>query len=179
MQFTGEEKMPTQADKIKKAVEYARNNRDNLTKKQISELNKALFKAAKQVKEKLLKFDDITPLNYGQAVRFSHFTALKKNIDKIVFELTDNFSVIAPVHAEDSFRLGIQDGITELKTLNLKDYANLNTDKIKALSNSMFAQIDKDALDFLVRYRLELLGDVSEQLKREIKHRIASGIISG
>ena len=171
--------MPTQAERIKQAVEYARNNRDKLTKNQVTELNKALFKAVKQVKEKLVKFDDIAPLNYGQAVRFSHFTALKKNIDKIIFELNENFSVIAPVHAEDSFRLGIQDGITELKTLNIQDYAKLNKNSIKALTTTMFAQIDKDALDFLVRYRLELLGDVSEQLKREIKHRITSGIISG
>ena len=171
--------MSTQADRIKLAVERARRSCDRLTQKQINELNKALSNAAKHVKEKLTWFDDIAPLNYGQAVRLSHFTTLKENIDNIVLELNENLASISPIHTEDAFRLGIHDGITELKTLRIQDYTNLNANTIKALSTAMFAQIDKDALDFLLRYRLELLGDVSEQLKRNIKHRIASGIISG
>ncbi|MFH1603626.1 MAG: minor capsid protein, partial [Pseudomonadota bacterium] len=34
-------------------------------------------------------------------------------------------------------------------------------------------------LDFLVNFRLELMGDVADQLKRDIKSRISSGIIAG
>ena len=39
--------------------------------------------------------------------------------------------------------------------------------------------VDRSALDFLVNFRLELMGDVADHLKRDIKGRISSGIISG
>ena len=171
--------MPSQSELIKIAVLKSLNNQEKLTKKQVNELNGYLSIAAREVKDELNKFDDIAPNSLGQAVQFSHFLSLKENIDKIVFQLNDSLKPLLEKHTETAFKHGISDGVLEKKILNFWEYAKLTSKEIKNISTSIFSQIDKSALEFLVNYRLELMGDVTEQLKQGIKKRIAGGIISG
>ena len=171
--------MTSKSEKIKEAVRRARTSRDRLTQKQEEELHGVLAGASVRVKEELTRFEELAPFDSGKAVRLAHLKALKSNIDRISGELSEGLTSFAPNQGEEAFKLGIRDGVGELKTLNVPNYVDIKTEQTDALVSAIFSQVDKDALDFIVKYRLELMGDVAEKLKEEIKNRIAAGITAG
>ena len=171
--------MAKQSKQIEKAIEKARKSQDKLTKDQVFELKTVLKKTSKEIKSKLLEFENMAPLSSGKIFRMAQLKALKYNIDSIIEELNHEFETITINHAENAFRSGISDGISEYKTVRIPGYSSLSTDEIKDLTIAIFSAVDKDALKFLTQYRLELMGDVKEQLKREIKQRITGGIALG
>ncbi len=121
----------------------------------------------------------IAKRSQGQAYRLSHLQALRNNINRIAAELEEGLSVIAPNQAEQAFSLGIKDGVREMKYLKIPDYTSLKAGEVNALVDAIFTTIDREALDFFIRYRMQLAGGVAEQLQYEIKTRITAGILSG
>jgi len=164
---------------IKEAVQSARENRDRFTEKQVKELHVILKSAAREVKDELSVLDELAPLSSGQAHRLAHLTALKENIDEITGNLGGYLSNYAAEQTNGAYLEGIKDGAHFMKQIKIPDYRVLKSGEINSLASSIFAMVDKDAIDFLIRYRIELMGDVAEQLKREIKHRITGGIALG
>ena len=171
--------MSKQAELIKIAIEKARKNTDRLVNSQVKELENVLSQAAKQVKEHLQHFEEIAPLSSGQSYRLSQLNSLKQNIDNLRNNIEYGLTNYATGQTEQSFRQGIYDGINEFKTLKHPEYVSIKAAEVHMLAASVFSQIDKDALDFLARYRLVLLGNVSDKLAGEIKNRISAGVISG
>ena len=160
-------------------VKRARKTNEQLTEKQVFELKTILKKASKELKESLYEFEDIAPLSSGKAFRMAQIQVLKNNIDTIIRDLDEGVSLITNNQTEEAFISGIHDGVSEFKKVKIPGYESLKNSEIKDLTAVIFAGIDKDALEFLIRYRLELMGDVSDQLKREIKNRITSAIATG
>ena len=163
----------------KNIINKTRKSQDRLTREQILELKTILKKASKEIKAELLEFENMAPLSSGKTFRMSQLKVLKHNIDSIIEELNHELQTVTLNHTENAFESGIFDGISEFKTVRIPGYSNLTSSEIKDLTLAIFSAVDKDALKFLTQYRLELMGDVSEQLKREIKQRITGGIALG
>jgi len=172
-------KSSNQAGLIKQAVERSRRNRDAYTRKQAKQLQEELARAARDVRAELGRFEEMVAPTPGQAARLAHLNALKERIDDIAGELEKNLTALVPENVEGAVNLGVRDGIADLKTIKVPGYDALTAPGIDGLAASVFSRIDRSALDFLVNFQIELMGDVADQLKRSIKSRVSSGIIAG
>ena len=152
---------------------------DRLETRQVKELERVLRMAARQVKEEIYTFEEAAPLSQGQAARLAQMATLKGAIDRIASALERDLTGTAPDHTRQAFRLGMLEGVSDLKYLKIPDYAAVKAGEANALVDIVFTTIDKDALDFFIKYRMQLMGSLSEQLQYEIKTRIAAGIVSG
>jgi len=76
-------------------------------------------------------------------------------------------------------KLGIEDGISQLKAMEAPDFQDLTDVKRNALVRRTFATIDRAAVDFLANYQVQLLGDVSAELASGIKRTVTNGVLSG
>ena len=174
--------MTVQGELINREIERVRLSKDKLLKKQVNELSNALNIAAKQVKEEIYHFAELsvtTPLSSGQTLRLAQLSSLIENIDNLKSTLADGLSNFVVPHTEEVFKQGIYDSVVEFKNFKIPEYEKLKLLDIKALTAAVFSQIDKDAIDFLARFKLILLGDLSDQLITDIKTRITAGVISG
>ncbi|NQT33621.1 minor capsid protein [bacterium] len=80
---------------------------------------------------------------------------------------------------KESFHSGITGSIGEFSELRFPHYENLShEDRIK-LAGQVMSLTDRSALDFLVNYDLQLLGNVTRELADGIKQQIAVGMVTG
>ena len=182
-------KLKTQARtrELGEIVEKIRAGQDRLTKKQVKELEAFLALAAQKIKEQIYHFEEMalvaapSPLSQNQAVpmRLAYLPTLKEVVDQVASELSGELATITPVQTEEVIKSGIASGIMEFKHHRVSGFTGLKTDEIIGLVESLLPGVDTDALLFLQNYRIQLMGNLSEQLCHDIKMRISGGIISG
>jgi SPP1 gp7 family putative phage head morphogenesis protein len=168
-----------QQEAIRRWTERSRAARDKYAADQVAGLTAELKRASDDVRAEMRRFEETAERTPGQAARLKHLKALKQNIDKVGAELEKRLTLLAPGQVEGAVKLGVRDGIDELRTVKVPSYTALTPPGLDKLAATVFSRIDKQALDFLVNFRLELMGDVADQLKRDIKSRISSGIVAG
>ncbi len=160
-----------------------RTGQDKLTNKQAQELETVLATAAKKIREQIYYYEEmamVSPaLPQSQAVRLAYLPAIKEMVDQIKEELSRELSSIAPAQVEEAVKAGIASGIVEFKYRGVTGYEELKTAEILGLMESFLPGVDTEALQFLQNYRIQLMGNLSEQLCHDIKMRISGGIISG
>jgi len=94
-------------------------------------------------------------------------------------ELQSSWKVGIRASIAGAMKLGIEDGISQLKAMEAPDFQDLTDVKRNALVRRTFATIDRAAVDFLANYQVQLLGDVSAELASGIKRTVTNGVLSG
>jgi SPP1 gp7 family putative phage head morphogenesis protein len=168
-----------QDQRIKEAVERARRSRDAYVQKDYEFIRDALAGANDEVLAEIRRLDDIAGLTPGQTFQIKRLNEVKKNIDRICDDLKKRLSVLAKDGVDGSFTLGVRDGIADLRDIQIPSYSALSANQVDDLAVSVFGVIDRSALDFLTRLKIDLLGDITDQLKQGIKSKITDGIIGG
>lgn len=169
----------TQAEKIQAAVLKSLQSRDLYSEQQVNAMLKTLSEAEMRVKSELVKIGDGTLLKKGLLVRREQLRGVQQRIDEIVRDLKANQISLVKEAAKSSFQNGITHGIGEFGQIGLPFYDALTpADQLK-LAGQVMSLIDRSALDFLVNYDLNLLGNVTRELADNIKQQISVGIVTG
>ncbi len=176
MQNTAETK---QARSIRKAVEEATRRRDRYAEDRVNDLLKSLNAAADDVAEQIRRFEKKAALKDWQELRLSILKKTENEIDAIVKELQVTWKVGIRTNVEGAIKLGIEDGIDQLKTLEHPDFAGISDKAKRAVITKTFATLDRAAIDFLANYQVNLLGDVTTELAAGIKRTITQGVLTG
>ena len=140
---------------------------------------KSLQSAEIHVKSHLAEIGDKQILKKGLEIRREQLRGIQKGIDEIISDLKSNQTVVIRSAVRDSFQNGITGSIGEFSELKLPHYENLShEDRIK-LAGQVMSLTDRSALDFLVNYDLQLLGNVTRELADNIKQQISVGMVTG
>lgn len=168
-----------QAEQIQQAVLRSLHTRDLYTERQVNAMLKALHSAEMHVKSQLVEIGDKQLLKKGLEIRREQLRGIHQGIDQIISDLKAEQTLLMKSAVKDSFQNGITGSINEFSDLKFPHYENLShEDRIK-LAGQVMSLTDRSALDFLVNYDLQLLGNVTRELADNIKQQIAVGIVSG
>ena len=169
----------TQAERIQQAVLRSIHSRDLYTEQQVNVLLKVLREADQRVKAELVRIGDGTLLKKGLEVRREQLRGVQQRIDEIVRDLKAEQTLLIKGAVKESFQNGIEGNIREFGELGFPHYESLShADRVK-LAGQVMSLVDRSALDFLVNYDLQLLGNVTRELADGIKQQIAVGIVTG
>ena len=168
-----------QAERIRIAIENCLNSRDLYTEQQIKQMLRALKEAEKSVKAELVRIKERSIISKGLEIRRSQLQGIQKEIDDIAGDLKKRMSLIAKKSMNGAFRSSFDDVVNEWADMGVSPYSGLSQSERMAFAKNIFSQVDRNALDFLLNYELQLLGNVSSQLAEEIKNRISIGLIQG
>ena len=169
----------TQAEHIQQAVLRSIHSRDLYTEQQVNAMLKTLRGAERQIKTELVRIGDGTLLKKGLEVRRDQLRGIHYRIDEIVRDLKTEQTLLMKGAVKESYQNGIEGNIREFGELGFPHYESLShADRIK-LAGQVMSLVDRSALDFLVNYDLQLLGNVTRELADGIKQQIAVGIVSG
>jgi len=169
----------TQAERIQQSVLRSIHSRDLYTEQQVNAMLKVLREADQRVKAELVRIGDGTLLKKGLEVRREQLRGVQQRIDEIVRDLKAEQTLLMKGVVKESFQKGIETNIREFGELGFPHYESLShADRIK-LAGQVMSLVDRSALDFLVNYDLQLLGNVTRELADGIKQQIAVGIVNG
>ena len=169
----------TQAEQIQQAVLRSLHSRDLYTERQVNAMLKSLHIAEMHIKSQLAEVGEKQILKKGLEIRREQLRGIHRGIDEIISDLKINQTVVMRSAVKDSFQNGISGSIGEFSELKFPHYENLShEDRIK-LAGQVMSLTDRSALDFLVNYDLQLLGNVTRELADNIKQQISVGIVSG
>jgi len=169
----------TQGEKIQAAVLKSLLSRDLYSEQQVNAMLKVLSEAETRVKAELVRIGDGTLLKKGLSVRREQLRGVHQRIDEIVRDLKVNQTLLMKEAVKSSFLNGITLSIGELGKVGLPYYDVLtDADRVK-LAGQVMSLVDRSALDFLVNYDLNLLGNVTRELADNIEQQIAVGIVAG
>ena len=168
-----------QAERIQQVVLRSMHSRDLYTERQVNEMMKTLQKADTYVKAELVRFGDSKVLKKGLEVRREQLRGIHYRIDEIVRDLKTEQTLLMKGAVKESYQKGIEGNLREFGELGFPHYESLtHADRIK-LAGQVMSLVDRSALDFLVNYDLQLLGNVTRELADGIKQQIAVGIVTG
>jgi len=170
---------PSQAERIRRAVEEAVKRRDRYADAHAADLTKALKAASDDVAKQIRHFEERAALKPWQEMRLAILKDLETEIDGIAKELSEDWKVGIRANVEGAMKLGIEDGIGQLEALEHPDFQDLSDLKRQSLLTRTFSTIDRAAVDFLANYEVTLLGDVSRELASGIKRTITQGVLEG
>ncbi len=168
-----------QAKQIRKAVEKAVKRRDRYADDRVKDVLQSLDAAADDVAEQIGRFEKKAALKDWQELRLSILKETENEIDAITKELQASWKVGIRANVEGSMKLGIEDGIDQLKALEHPDFAGISDKTKRAVITKTFATLDRAAIDFLANYQVNLLGDVTTELAAGIKRTITQGVLTG
>ncbi len=171
--------LKSRASDIEDAVAKAVKHRDKYAEDRVDDLLKTLDAAANDVAEQIAHFEKKAALKQWQEQRLSILKDLESEIDAIAKEVKANWKVGIRTNVEGAMKLGIEDGVGQLETLEHPDFAGISNKARRAAITKTFATIDRAAIDFLANYQLQLLGDVSTELAAGIKRTITQGVLTG
>ncbi|MBZ0270755.1 phage head morphogenesis protein, partial [bacterium] len=168
-----------QAERIRQSVAASFAARDLYTEKQVAALVGSLREAEKRVKADLLRYADLGALTPGQKINQIRLAALTDRLDGTIKGLKAEHTLALKTAAKESHLEGMAQGALELKVHGLPGYDALTDESAKRLAKDAFSLMDKSALDFLVRFDVQLTGQVSADLLTGIKNSLTVGIAAG
>ncbi|MDP8240373.1 MAG: minor capsid protein [Candidatus Hatepunaea meridiana] len=169
----------SQAQQIQQAVLRSLHSRDLYTERQVNSMLKALRNAEIHIKSQLVEIGEKKLLKKGLEVRREQVRGIQKGIDVIISDLKSDQTVVMRTAVRESFQNGITGSIGEFSQLRFPYYVDLSHEARVKLAGQVMSLIDRSALDFLVNYNLQLLGNVTRELADSIKQQISIGIITG
>jgi SPP1 gp7 family putative phage head morphogenesis protein len=153
--------------------------RNLYTEQQVAGMVDLLKKGELSIKAQLVKYSEIASLTPGQKVFQSRLKGLQDDLTRTFKQIQKDQTLLITVATKSSFQSGIQNGITELKNAKFPRWDILNSEKQERLAKHVFSLIDRNALDFMVRFNIQLIGNVHKELLNGIKQGITLGIIQG
>ena len=169
----------SQAQLIQQAVLRSLHSRDLYTEQQVNSMLKALSTAEMHIKSQLVEIGEKKLLKKGLEVRREQLRGIQKGIDGIIGDLRKDQTVVMRTAVRESFQNGITGSIGEFSELRFPHYVDLSHEARVKLAGQVMSLIDRSALDFLVNYNLQLLGNVTRELADSIKQQISIGIVTG
>jgi SPP1 gp7 family putative phage head morphogenesis protein len=167
------------AQRIRAAVLKSLSARNRYTDQDTAELTRSLDQAEKEVAKAILKYRTLGSLPDNKLSALKGLEKLQAELDDIVKKLKSDQTLVFKKSTKKAFRLGINQGISELSMAQLPFYLDLTPKGIDKLATKVFSIIDTNALDFMVQYNLTLAGDVQRELADGIKRVIMQGIVAG
>jgi len=168
-----------QAQQIQQAVLRSLHARDLYTERQVNTMLKSLLSTEMLIKSQLAEIGDKQILKKGLEIRREQLRGIQKGIDEIISDQKSNQTVAMRNAVKESYQNGISGSIGEFSELKFQHYENLSHEDRVKLAGQVMSLTDRSALDFLVNYDLQLLGNVTRELTDNIKQQISVGIISG
>jgi len=168
-----------QAERIRQSVAASFAARDLYTEKQVAALVGSLKEAEKRIKADLLRYADLGTLTPGQKINQIRLAALTDRLDGTIKGLKAEYTLALKTAAKESHLEGITQGALELKVHGLPGYDALTDESAKRLAKDAFSLMDRSALDFLVRFDVQLAGQVSTDLLTGVKNALTVGIAQG
>jgi len=166
-------------DRIIEATAVSLHNRDLYSEQTVARVLDSLQRAEKDVKASLLYYANLGSLPEGKAVNQASLRKLRNRIGGIIRDVQDEHALIMKTAVKESYKAGIHSGIGDLVRAKMPFYRDLTPDGIKQCGSNIFTLIDKNALDFMANYNVQLAGDVSRELTDGINRAIQVGIVSG
>jgi SPP1 gp7 family putative phage head morphogenesis protein len=167
------------AQRIRAAVLKSLSARNRYTDQVTAQLTRSLDQAEKEVAKAILKYRTIGSLPDNKLAALKGLEKLQAEIAEIIGRLKREQTLAFKNSTKEAFRLGINQGISELAVAKLPFYLDLTPKGIDKLATKVFSIIDTNALDFMVQYNLTLAGDVQRELADGIKRVIMQGIVAG
>jgi len=140
---------------------------------------KSLRTAEIHVKSQLVEIGEKKLLKKGLEIRQEQLRGIQKGIDEVISGLKSDQTVIMKTAVRESFQNGITGSIGEFSELKFPHYENLSHEDRIQLAGQVMSLTDQSALDFLVNYNLQLIGNVTRELADNIKQQISVGIVTG
>ena len=168
-----------QAEQIAEAVSRSLASREAYTNLQVQNMFNALKEADTRVKAELMRIKERAIISKGLEVRRSQLRGIQKEIDVITKDLKKELSVVARGSLHGGFQQGIQRSIREFGDIGMPYYSGLSHGERLKLAGQVMSLVDRNALDFLVNFELQLLGNVTRELAEGIKQQISIGLITG
>ena len=169
----------TQAEQIAEAVSRSLTSREAYTDLQVQKMFSALQEADTRIKAELIRIKEKSIISKGLEVRRSQLKGIRKEIDVITRDLERELSVISRSGLQGGFQQGMKTSIREFGDIGLPFYSDLSAAEQAKIAGQVMSLIDRKSLDFLVNYKLQLLGNVSYELAEGIKQQISIGLITG
>jgi hypothetical protein len=169
----------TLRDRIAEATLASLHDRDLYSEQTVARVTEVLQRAEKDVKTSLLYYANLGSLPEGKAVNMVSLQKLRQQINDHIRTVRDEHSLIMKTAVKESYKAGIHTGIGDLVSAKLPFYRELTPEGIKQCGSNIFTLIDKDAMDFLAKYNVQLAGDVSRELAGGINKAVQLGIVSG
>jgi len=169
----------SQTERIQQAILNSVQSRDHYNEQQVKTMLKALKQAETGVKAELLRIKEKSIISKGLEIRQTQLEGIQKEIDTISKELKKEMSFIARRSMIGAYRRSFEDVVNEWAEMGAPSYSGLSQAGRLKLVSDVFSLVDRNALDFLVNYELQLLGNVSRGLAEGIKNQITIGLIQG
>jgi len=168
-----------QAKQIAEVVSRSLAAREAYTDLQVQNMLKALQEADTRIKAELMRIKEKSIISKGLEVRRSQLQGIQQEIDVIAKDLKKELSLLSRNGLQGGFQQGMQTSISEFSDIGLPFYSDLSAVEQAKLAGQVMSLVDRSALDFLVNYELQLLGNVTRELAEGIKQQIAIGLIQG
>ena len=112
-------------------------------------------------------------------MRQTQLQGIQREIDAITKDLKKELSVISRGAMQGSFQQDMHSSIREFGDISMPFYSGLSHAERVKLTGQVMGLVNRNALDFLVNYELQLLGNVTRELAEGIKNHITIGLIQG
>jgi len=153
--------------------------RNLYTEQQVAQMVELLRKGELSIKSQLVKYSEISSLTPGQKVFQSRLKGLQSDIAKTIKQVREEQRLLLTTATKNGFQSGIKNGISEFKNAKFPRWDVLNSEDQERLARHIMSLIDRNALDFMVRFNIQLVGNVHKELLNGIKQGITLGIIKG
>jgi len=171
--------MSTQAQQILSETLKSYQSRNLYTEQQVALMVETLKRGELSIKSQLVKYSEVSDLTPGQKVFQSRLKGLESDLARIMKQIQKDQALAFTTATKTSFQSGVSDAISELKNAKFPRWDVLSSERQGKLAKDVFSLIDRNALDFLVRFNIQLVGNVHKELLSGIKQGITLGIIRG
>jgi len=171
--------MSAQAQQILSETLKSYQARNLYTEQQVAGMVELLKKGELSIKSQLVKYSEISDLTPGQKVFQSRLKGLQSDLTKTLSQVKKDQTLLITTATKSSFQSGVQNGISELKNAKFPRWDILSSTDEQLLAKQVMSLIDRNALDFMVRFNVQLVGNVHKELLNGIKQGITLGIIKG
>lgn len=169
----------TQKNAITTQIAKFHQHKGVLAAAEIKRLDAAFQAASADVQAQLAAFQAKTGLKPWQQMRVETLRELQFGLKRMATDLKNSMGVNVIGNVESALTLGIEDGVSQLQVLKVPDFAALSPPAANLMVMRMFSVIDRSAVEMLATYRIQLLGDVADQLVGSIQKTITAGILTG
>ena len=149
------------------------------TEAQVKGMFGALRTAETNVKAELMRIKERSIITKGLEVRQAQLKSIQREIDSITRDLRKEMSLVSRQSMTGAYRKSFDDVVNEWADMGVPTYTSLSPVERLKMARDAFSLVDRKALDFLVNYELQLLGNVTRELAEGIKNHITIGLIQG
>lgn len=171
--------MSDQAKRILSETLKSYRARNLYTEQQVARIVKLLRQGELSIKSKLMKYSELESLTPGQKVFRSRLQGLQNDIARTLRKVQKDQELLIMTATRTSYLSGMENGIRELKHARIPPWDQFDLEDQERLTKKVLSVMDRNALDFMVGFSIQLVGNVSKELINGIQQGITLGLING